>query len=61
MAEQPDIIRRSVGLDYERYVTGALAFDYERLLSDAGYDIARYKRCNGAQPSAIRRLSSLRT
>jgi cysteine synthase len=41
MAEQPDIIRRSVGLDYERYVTGTLAFDYERLLSDAGYDIAQ--------------------
>jgi cysteine synthase len=40
MAERTDIMRRSVGLDYDRYVTGALAFDYERLLSDTGYHIA---------------------
>jgi cysteine synthase len=41
MAERADIMRRSVGLDYERYATGALAFDYDRLLSDTGYDIAQ--------------------
>ena len=34
MAERPAIMRASVGLDYEHYTTGALSFDYERLLAD---------------------------
>lgn len=39
MAQRADIVRASVGLDYARYATGALAFDYERLLADTGYDV----------------------
>ena len=39
MAQRPEIMRASIGLDYERYATGVLAFDYERLLADTGYDI----------------------
>jgi 2-amino-4-ketopentanoate thiolase beta subunit len=39
MAERADIMRASVGIDYARYETGALAFDYERMLADTGYDI----------------------
>jgi cysteine synthase len=39
MAERDEIMRRSIGLDYGRYATGAVAFDYERLLADTGYDI----------------------
>jgi len=39
MAERDDIMKSSVGLDYSRYATGSLAFDYERLLADTGYDI----------------------
>jgi cysteine synthase len=39
MAEKADIMRASVGIDYEQYVTGPLSFDYERLLSDTGYDL----------------------
>ena len=41
MAERGAIMRASVGVDYARYATGALAFDYERLLSDTGYDLER--------------------
>lgn len=41
MARRSEIVRRSIGLDYERYATGALAFDYEGLLADTGYDIER--------------------
>lgn len=41
MAQRDAIMRASLGIDYARYATGALAFDYERLLADAGYDIAR--------------------
>jgi cysteine synthase len=39
MAERPEIMRASVGIDYARYATGVLAFDYERLLADTGYDV----------------------
>jgi 2-amino-4-ketopentanoate thiolase beta subunit len=39
MAERAEIMRASVGIDYARYETGALAFDYERMLADTGYDI----------------------
>jgi cysteine synthase len=39
MAQRGSIIRASVGLDYEAYVRGALAFDYEQLLADTGYDL----------------------
>ena len=40
MAQRADIVRASIGLDYAQYATGAVAFDYERLLADTGYDIA---------------------
>jgi cysteine synthase len=39
IAQRPEIMRASVGIDYEGYQCGALAFDYERLLADTGYDI----------------------
>lgn len=39
MAQRPKIMRNSVGIDYARYDTGRLAFDYERLLVDTGYHI----------------------
>ncbi|MHC4878429.1 MAG: 2-amino-4-oxopentanoate thiolase subunit OrtB, partial [Planctomycetota bacterium] len=39
MAEREEIVRASVGLDYAKYATGALAFDYEGLLGDTGYDL----------------------
>jgi len=39
IAERPEIMRASVGIDYEKYMTGVSAFDYERLLADTGYDI----------------------
>jgi cysteine synthase len=39
MARRGEIVQASVGLDYARYATGALAFDYERLLADTGYDV----------------------
>ncbi len=39
MAQRADIMRASIGLDYAKYETGVVAFDYERLLADTGYDI----------------------
>jgi cysteine synthase len=40
MARRDEIVRRSVGIDYARYATGAVAFDYEALFADTGYDLA---------------------
>jgi cysteine synthase len=39
MAQRDEIMRASIGLDYTRYATGAIAFDYEALLADTGYDV----------------------
>jgi hypothetical protein len=39
MMQKADIMRASVGIDYDAYTTGPLSFDYERLLSDTGYDL----------------------
>jgi len=39
MKRRDAIMRASVGIDYDRYRIGALAFDYERLLADTGYDM----------------------
>jgi threonine synthase len=40
MAQRAAILRASSGIDYDRYTTGALAFDYERLFTDTGYNVA---------------------
>jgi cysteine synthase len=48
MARQGEIMQRSVGIDYERYATGALAFDYERLLEDTGYEVDEIRAVQGA-------------
>jgi cysteine synthase len=39
MAQRAEIMKASVGIDYAQYATGVLAFDYERMLADTGYDI----------------------
>ncbi|QQS24656.1 MAG: PLP-dependent lyase/thiolase [Actinomycetota bacterium] len=39
MERRAGIVQRAVGIDYTLYETGALAFDYERLLADTGFDL----------------------
>jgi cysteine synthase len=39
MSRRGEIVRKSVGIDYATYAMGVLAFDYERLLTDTGYDV----------------------
>jgi len=39
MDQRAEIMRAPVDIDYEQYTTGRLAFDYERLMADTGYDI----------------------
>lgn len=44
MDRKPAIMQASVGIDYSRYATGNLAFDYEKMLSDTGYDLEKIIR-----------------
>ena len=39
MDQRAEIMRASVAIDYDQYTTGVLAFDYERLMTDTGYDV----------------------
>ena len=39
MEQRAAILHASSGIDYARYTTGALAFDYEQLFADTGYDL----------------------
>ncbi|WP_031434471.1 2-amino-4-oxopentanoate thiolase subunit OrtB [Methylomarinum vadi] len=44
MAQRNEIMRQSVGIDYRKYATGVLAFDYEALMADTGYDLERVRQ-----------------
>ncbi len=44
MERRAAIVRDSVGIDYDRYRSGMLSFDYERLLADTGYDLPSVRR-----------------
>jgi cysteine synthase len=41
MSRRSEIMRNSVGIDYNSYRTGSLSFDYERMLEDTGYTIEK--------------------
>ena len=47
MGRRAEIVQRSVGIDYARYATGAIAFDYEGLLADTGYNIEAVRAVQG--------------
>ncbi|MDD2998221.1 MAG: PLP-dependent lyase/thiolase, partial [Candidatus Riflebacteria bacterium] len=39
MARKNEIMKSSMGLDYEVYRQGGIAFDYERMMSDCGFSL----------------------
>ena len=41
MDQKPAIMQASVGIDYSKYETGNLAFDYEKMLADTGYGLEK--------------------
>jgi cysteine synthase len=43
MDRRAEIMRTAVGIDYQSYASGILAFDYERLLADTGYAIEQVR------------------
>jgi len=47
MARKGEIMRTSVGIDYERYATGILSFDYEGMLAETGYELETIRTIQG--------------
>ena len=39
MARKNEIIRNAVGVDYKRFESGSIAFDYERMMASTGYTL----------------------
>ena len=43
MARKNEIMLKSVGIDYSKYETGKLSFDYEGMMRDIGYSLEEVK------------------
>ncbi len=43
MARQNEIMKKSLGMDYEEYVKGPIVFDYEAMMSGSGYTLEKVR------------------
>ena len=43
MARQNEIMKKSLGMDYEQFVSGPIAFDYEAMMSGTGYTLEKIR------------------
>jgi cysteine synthase len=48
MARRNETMKRAVGIDYEEFAQGPLAFDYEGMMSRAAYDLEEVRRIQAA-------------
>src|SRR6056297_2201453 len=39
MSRKNEIMKKAVGIDYERFTSGNIAFDYEKMMSEVGYSL----------------------
>lgn len=39
MARKPEIMLQSVGIDYQKFESGSIAFDYEKMMRETGYTL----------------------
>ncbi|MCK5388462.1 MAG: PLP-dependent lyase/thiolase, partial [Candidatus Izimaplasma sp.] len=44
MNQKNEIMKKSVGLDYEKYELDGIGFDFELMMNDQGYDIERIRK-----------------
>jgi threonine dehydratase len=44
LSRKNEIMKSAVGIDYDRYETGTIGFDYERLMQETGYDLASIRK-----------------
>jgi len=57
-----EIMKKSVGIDYSKYENGKIGFDYERLLSDSGYDleeIMKIQKASGVGNTPLKELKNM--
>ena len=62
MTDRNDIMKRSVGIEYERFESGFVAFDYEALMREAGDDVravAELQRETGVGATPLLELRNL--
>lgn len=48
IARKNEIMKTSVGIDYQKYESGSIAFDYDRLMNEAGYSIDEIEKIQAA-------------
>lgn len=44
MARRPEIMKESVGIDFSKFESGSIAFDYERMMKEAGFAIEEIQK-----------------
>jgi threonine dehydratase len=62
LTRRGEIMRRSVGIDYEQFRRGRLAWDYEGLMGTVGYEVAeaaKIQRDRGVGATAMREAHNL--
>lgn len=48
MARKGEIMKKSVGIDYSKYESGSIAFDYERMMNETGYTLPEMQKIQSA-------------
>jgi hypothetical protein len=43
IARKNEIMKRAVGIDYEKYMIGELVFDYEKMMQEVGYSLEKVR------------------
>ena len=61
MARKNEIIRNSVGMDYESFEKPGIGFDYEAMMAATGYTLPELQRVQRRQYAAHRAAQSHRT
>ena len=62
LSRRNEIMKASVGIDYSRYETGIIGFDYERLMRETGYDlatIAAIQHSHGVGNTPLKELANI--
>lgn len=47
MARRPEIMKKAVGIDYQTFESGSVAFDYERMMRETGYSLQEIEEIQG--------------
>ena len=47
MARNGEIMKKAVGIDYEMFESGSVAFDYEKMMRETGYSLQEIEEIQG--------------